>query len=45
MAPVYLSDVVQSYVPPRSLQAAEQLLLSLPKSQLKLLYCGPEALE
>uniref|UniRef100_A0A669CA98 Reverse transcriptase domain-containing protein n=1 Tax=Oreochromis niloticus TaxID=8128 RepID=A0A669CA98_ORENI len=36
LAPVYLSDLLKPHVPTRSLQSAEQLLLSVPKSQLKL---------
>uniref|UniRef100_A0A669CTZ7 Reverse transcriptase domain-containing protein n=1 Tax=Oreochromis niloticus TaxID=8128 RepID=A0A669CTZ7_ORENI len=36
LAPAYMSDLLKPYVPTRSLRSAEQLLLSVPKSRLKL---------
>lgn len=36
LAPIYLSNLLEPYVPPRSLRSSDQLLLAVPKSRLKL---------
>ena len=36
LAPPYLSDLLQPYCPSRSLRSADQLLLTVPKTRLKL---------
>lgn len=36
LAPTYLSDLLELYVPARSLRSSDQLLLAVPKSRMKL---------
>ncbi len=36
LAPPYLSDLLDSYIPPRSLRSADPVLLIVPKTRLKL---------